>query len=228
MTHHTSFEDDWLNILQGLRNHPGIHVMRDTEGPLDLTIEDVLESFDELQDRENITLPPVFQENYLRHSEISSQWKTVGPYAFVTAEFNFTPLAHLVHEDPPVFGSSNSSDEERRLVSELRVIDESPVTGTGSFAAIRLQPGVEEPEIWFTDGERGIWQMDLDYFGYFQSLKLTKGAFGWQYLFTRAPLETEEFESAVDRLKNMLESLPRIFPEHDYEPLRARFAERMG
>ncbi|MFF4951633.1 hypothetical protein ACWC2K_08580 [Streptomyces chattanoogensis] len=227
MTQHTPFEECWLHTLQELRSNPGIQVMRDSEGPPDLTIEDVLESFDELEDRENITLAPALQENYLRHSEIGSQWKTVGPYAFVTAEFNFTPLARLVHEEPPTFGSALSSAEERRLVSELRVIDEAPVTGTGSFAALRLQPEVEEPEIWFTDGERGIWQMDLGYFGYFEALRLTKGTFGWQYLFTEAPLVSEEFEGPTDRLKNMFESLPQIFPDHDYEPLRARFAERM-
>ncbi|MGW7487935.1 hypothetical protein [Streptomyces sp. NPDC054786] len=227
MTDRTPFEECWLSILQSLRRSPGIHVMRDVEGPAELAVEDVLESFDELEDREKVTLPPALQEPHLQLSEIGSQWKTVEPYAFVTAEFHFTPIAHLVHEDPPVFASSLSSDDERQLVSELRVIDEAPVTGMGSFAALRLQPEAEEPEIWFTDGERGIWKMDLDYFGYFEALQLTKGAFDWQHLFTEAPLDTEEFASAVDRLRNMLEALPRIFPDLDYAPLRSRLEERL-
>ncbi|TLS43507.1 hypothetical protein FE633_25515 [Streptomyces montanus] len=228
MTDLTAYEQSWLNVVDGLRGSPGITVMRDLKGDIDPTAGDVAEAFEELADWENITLDPSLQENHFRFSELGSQWKTVEPYAFVAGEFRLTPIAHVIHEDPPSFASSLYSDDERRLGSELRIIDEAPYTGAGTFAALRLQSGVENPEIWFTDHRQGLWKMNLDYSGYFETLQLTKGAYDWQHLFTEAPLASREFEITVGRLKNMLDALPRIFPDHDYGSLRQRLVERIG
>ncbi|MFI0711905.1 hypothetical protein ACH4SK_14855 [Streptomyces inhibens] len=227
MTEPTPYEESWLNIVDGLRANPGISVARDAKGDIDLTAGDVPEAFAELAEWENITLDPSLQENYLRFHELASQWETVQPYEFVAGEFRLTPIAHLIHEDPPSFASALYSDDERLFGAELRIIDEAPYTGAGTFAALRLQSEVDNPEIWFTDHRQGLWKMDLGYHGYFEVLRLTKGAFDWQHLFTQAPLTSEEFEITADRLKNMLTALPGLFPEHDYEPLQERLAARL-
>ncbi|MEU0570443.1 hypothetical protein ABZ297_34340 [Nonomuraea sp. NPDC005983] len=69
--------------------------------------------------------------------------------------------------------------------------------------------------------------MDVDYREYLDILQLTKGAFNWQFLFTRAPLGDGEFEPVCERIANMLDALPIMFPEHNYEPLRERFSARL-
>ncbi|MEV0087819.1 hypothetical protein [Saccharopolyspora sp. NPDC050642] len=40
-------------------------------------------------------------------------------------------------------------------------------------------------------------------------------------------LADEEFGIAANKLTSVLEVLTELFPSHDYEPLRARLAERL-
>ncbi|MER6234515.1 MULTISPECIES: hypothetical protein [Streptomyces] len=145
----------------------------------------------------------------------------------ITGEFSLTPLAQAVREDPPPFASSFHSKKEQRIGRELRVIDDAPFTGAGSFAAIRLQPAVTNPEVWFSDDDRGLWKMDLDYSTYVGLLRFTKGAFDWQHLFTQAPLGDAEFQRTAERIVNMADALPRIFPNVDHSGWHARLEARL-
>ncbi|MEV0054423.1 hypothetical protein AB0H34_28455 [Saccharopolyspora shandongensis] len=58
-------------------------------------------------------------------------------------------------------------------------------------------------------------------------LLITKGVYGWQHLFADVQLHADEYIHARKRLTTMLQVLPEIFPGHDYEPLRARLAQRL-
>ncbi|KAA5836077.1 hypothetical protein ABT337_23195 [Saccharopolyspora hirsuta] len=226
-TEPTAYERSWLEVVRALDENPAIEVSYEHQGDVQLEATDASGSFDDLEDWEGISLDRSLCELNIRFAELGRQWQTAGPHAWVAGEFHLTPLALLVHEDPPSFESSLHSEAERRVGAELRVIDEGPVTGAGHFAAIRLQPGVGNPEVWYSDSHSRLWKMDLDYPGYLEALRITKGAYDWQHLFTEAPLGTEEYDRTPDRLADMLEALPEIFPDHDYEPLRARLAERL-
>ncbi|MDG9706942.1 hypothetical protein [Streptomyces sp. DH10] len=205
----TQWEQEWVRVQEELRQHSGVRVLRDTRGPL-------------LQD----AIVPG-SEQILRFSEFGSQWQTVEPYPVVTGEFFLTPLAKALREDPPSFDASLYSDEEQRVGAELHVIDDAPFTGAGSFTAIRMKTGTTAtPEMWFSDHVRGLWQMDLDYTTYVELLRLTKGAFGWQHLYTEAPLDDWEFERTAERVARMLDVLPQVFPDYDYTPLRQRWDAR--
>ncbi|MFH8693300.1 hypothetical protein [Streptomyces chartreusis] len=222
----TSYEEGWLTVLDELRDGPAVEVLNEVQDDIDLMVED--SAFDDLADWEGVELDESIRHAYVRFSQLGSQWRTVDPHRDLAGEFRISPLPLAVHEDPPEFPSSLYSDEQREIASGFRVIDSSPFTGTGSFVAMRLQAGVANPEIWFSDHRtNSLWKLDLDYVEYMESLRLTKGVFDWQHLFTEAPLHEEEFEGTARELQAMLEILPRVFPEHDYASLHARLAERL-
>ncbi|MFE4537261.1 hypothetical protein ACFRKB_19610 [Streptomyces scopuliridis] len=173
------------------------------------------------------SLDPTLFEWSVRFSEIGTQWRTAEPYQSVSGEFFLTPLSQAVHTDPPNFNPSLYSEKEQRIGRELRIIDDSPFTGAGVFVAIRLQSNVHSPEMWISDHTQGLWKMDLDYSAYVKFLRLTKGAFGWQHLFTQAPLDDYEFQRTADRIARMLNTLPQVFPDYDYTTLLERGGERL-
>ncbi|MGW0997983.1 hypothetical protein [Streptomyces sp. NPDC002520] len=221
-----AYEEGWLGVLDELRDSPAVEVLHEVQDDVDLTAEDTC--FDDLAEWEGVELGAELRNAYVRFAQLGSQWRTVHPYPDLAGEFRLSPLPLAVHEDAPDFPSSLYSDEQRELAGGLRVIDSSPFTGTGSFVAVRLQPGVQNPEIWFSDHRTNtLWKMDLDYVGYMETLKLTKGVFDWQHLFTEAPLDGEEFVGMDRELQAMLDILLSVFPNHDYAPLRARLAERL-
>ncbi|WP_413114699.1 hypothetical protein ACK1X7_05250 [Streptomyces sp. CY1] len=219
----TSWEQEWVQIQEDLRQSPGVRVLQDIRG-------DILEGGllpDAKDPGGGPHFAPSLYKRSVRFSEIGSQWQTVEPYSFVVGEFFLTPLERALCEEPPDLTSSLYSDEEQRIGQGLRVIDDTPFTGAGSFTAIRLHPESTGSEMWFSDHLRGLWRMELDYSTYVELLRLTKGAFGWQHLFTQAPLEEEEFQRTADRIVNMLDALPQIFPDRDYTPLRERWEARL-
>ena len=220
----THWEQEWSRIQKELRQHPGVRVLRDTQGPV---LQDAAPPDPPGNPEDHPYLDPSLYERSVLFSEIGSQWQTVDPYPTVNGEFFLTPLSKTVRENSPSFPPDLYSDEEQRVGAELHVIDDAPFTGAGSFAAIRIQPGVTTSEIWFSDHVRGLWQMDLDYNTYVERLRLTKGAFGWQHLYTEAPLNDWEFEPTADRIARMFDVLPQMFPDYDYSDLRARLEARL-
>ncbi|MET9394032.1 hypothetical protein ABZY20_27100 [Streptomyces sp. NPDC006624] len=222
----TPYEQGWLRILDALRDNPAVDVMNEVRLDIDLTAEDT--AFDELAEWEGVEIDADLRAAYIRFAQLGVQWRTVAPCPELTGEFHLTPLPLAVHEDPPEFTSPLFSDERRLLADKLRVIDDSPFTGTGSFTALRLQPGVGNPEVWFSDHRtNSLWLMDVDYCAYMDALRLTKGVFDWQHLFTDAPLDDDEFTGTAADLRAMLDVLPELFPTHDYTDLRARLEARL-
>ncbi len=69
--------------------------------------------------------------------------------------------------------------------------------------------------------------MDITYCQYLDALLLTKGTYGWQYLYTDISLRRGDFDETVRYLRGMLEVFPEIFPQHDYRELRERLEARL-
>ena len=128
-----------------------------------------------------------------------------------------------------------ASEHDRLLMSELRMIDFAPVRATGEAAFIRIEPHKDQLEIWYQDrylydedtNTQGFLRMDLDYCGYLEALRLTKGTFGWQMLFVDASLRGLEFRPHRDNLTAMMRTFPAAFPQHDYTPLASRLEARL-
>lgn len=69
--------------------------------------------------------------------------------------------------------------------------------------------------------------MDVDYCGYLAALLVTKGTYGWQYLFADVSLADDIHHHTVENARRMLEVFPRLFPGYDYAPLAARLEARL-
>lgn len=219
----TALESRFVRIQDELRQNAEVRVIWDTRG--DIIRENP--GTDTGESEQSIPLDDLPHAQYMRFFEIGSQWEALDTSQFIAGEFFLLPPSRSANEDPPDLVPLLHSEEEEALGQELRVIDACPMSGTGTFTAIRLQSNVTNPELWFCDDDLGLWKMDVDYRAYLDLLGLTKGAFSWQHLFTRAPLGEWEFQRTAERLVRMLDILPQIFPNEDYMPLQNRLEARL-
>ncbi|WP_412516463.1 hypothetical protein K8Z49_37785 [Actinomadura madurae] len=122
--------------------------------------------------------------------------------------------------------------EDYARLTGLNTIDYEPHAGSGSVTAIsvpdaRPLPIGMDTKIWYYDaGEHRLQQLDVDYADYLDSVLLTVGVHGWQYLFADVNLTREVPPSIVAGLECCLTVLPEILPGNNYEPLRRRFDAR--
>ncbi|WP_129797007.1 hypothetical protein [Streptomyces sp. F001] len=227
MTSLTPQENLWLGVLAELRNSPAIHVYKEYNDPIDDTLGDASAAMSEIAEDYDIHLDASFHETYTRFGGIGSSWRTTEEYPFISGEFHIASVQLEIEQAPPELGWRESPIDDPHLMYQLRTIDGTPDSGVGTLAAVRVLPGVTNPEIWFDHGRRGAWKLDLDYRGYMETLRVTKGTFGWQYLFTDVSLRGDDFGETGRRLSDMLTVFPELFPGYDYQPLRRRLAARL-
>lgn len=232
MTQPTPYERRWLKVFDELRHcsDPDLHMTWDQQGPLALEPADAPSAFGALAHQDGVLLDPVLQECFLRFEGLGAFWGYGEEEAdpLFAGEFSLSPLVRAIRAQPPVERCPDPSPERLELLAELRDFDGSPVGGVGFTSSLRIkQGGVHNPELWFSDGELGVHRMDVDLGGYLDALRVTKGTYGWQYLFTDVSLAEEDHEVTAEFLTEMLAVFPEVFPAHDYEPLRARLAERL-
>jgi len=191
--------------------------------------EDPGAAFRLIAERYGMELAPYFHRSYVRFSRLWTFWRVEDGDTSTQGEFRIGNLSDALGTLPPPFSVRSSTPAERRLHSALRVIDDRPESGTGNLAALRLQPGVADPDLWYFHLGLGALRMDVDYQEYLDALILTKGMPGWQFLFCDLSKEVRgdyNWTSASSRLKTMLDVFPDLFPGHDYSDLRARLKER--
>ncbi|MFF4231937.1 hypothetical protein [Streptomyces sp. NPDC001820] len=229
MTPHSPYENTWLGVFEEMRNCTSIRMSRDHQGPLSLPIGDAPKAFADLAEWENIQLEPSLQRCYLRFSNLAACWGTDDSESdpLIAGEFDITHIYKALTRDAPDPGWADPSVEERQMLPELRAFDGTTMTGAGHLTMLRIQRGVGNPQVWFNKAPFGPHLMDIDYCGYLEALRITKGTFGWQFLFTEVSLADSGHEATTERLTNMLDVFPGLFPDHDYEPLRARLADRL-
>lgn len=191
-------------------------------------------TFRMIADKHGMELAPSFHHSYVRFDPLWTFWRVndddpIAEDGPVQGEFRIGNLPDALATAPPPFSVASSTPDERQLHGELRVIDDRPESGTGNQAALRLQPGVADPELWYFHLGLGVLRMDADYQGYLDALILTKGTPGWQFLFCELSKELRRdyyWTSASRQLRTMLDVFPDLFPGHDYSGLRARLKER--
>ncbi|WP_433179462.1 hypothetical protein [Actinoallomurus sp. CA-150999] len=183
---------------------------------------------------EHVRLSTELKDCALRFWSLSCGWSAVDPKRDLYGEFHLRHLYRALIGDPPRHNDL-ASERERRLMAELRMIDFAPTRATGEAAFIRIEPHKDQLEIWYQDrylydaenNTQGFLRMELDYCAYLETLRLTKGAFGWQMLFVDASLRDSEFRTHMENLTNMLETFPSAFPQYDYAPLVNRLEARL-
>ncbi|WP_026411375.1 hypothetical protein [Actinomadura oligospora] len=216
----SGYEQTWIDVLDELQNCPEIEVLNEYR-EIDPEVEDAETSLSAVAHVTRMPLGASFRDCHFRFEYLGSAWQSAeSKDHFITGEFCLQPLETTVLNQSPLELWADMTPEQERLQFELRAIDGTPEWGTGHLAALRVQPGIAEPEIWFDKTSDHYYQLELDYQGYLDALRVTKGTFGWQYLFTASPLNGGK--ATLDRLRTMLDLFPKWFPDHDYEPFRRR------
>ncbi|MFH8773377.1 hypothetical protein [Streptomyces sp. NPDC017958] len=183
----------------------------------------------------NVNLGASLRECNIRVTEISCRWRTAEGEPEVGGEFRLGDLYEAILNPAPQFAEGTVSPGDLEIYQQLRVIDFPQHAGTGNFCAIRLQEHVDPLEMWYYDMrlstapgyESDLIKMELTYCEYLEAVVLTKGVFGWQYLFTDISLRGQVFRETVARLRRMIEVFPTLFPNHDYSSLAARLEARL-
>ncbi|MFI8435697.1 hypothetical protein ACIGJO_18475 [Streptomyces sp. NPDC079020] len=197
-----------------------------------------LDDFDPLSDTKDewagVELSAELKECALRFESLACEWSLPTPEGEVTGEFSL-PHLYLALIDAAPQHSDVASDRDRLLLGELRMIDSAPSRATGEASFIRIERHKKTLEIWHQDrylheeknNTQGFLEMDLSYCEYLNTLRMTKGAFGWQLLFLDIPLHGDAFRPHVENLKGMLRVFPSEFQQYDYTPLMSRLEARL-
>lgn len=174
----------------------------------------------------------------LRFTDLGAQWviPRLGDRPEIDGEFSLIHLHDVLSqvEGGPVT-IAEPTEFQLQFLSELRIIDHTPRSGSGKIAYVRIRRDVTPLEIWYSaladiGGDPfppGYIKMEITYCQYLDALLLTKGAYGWQYLYADMSLRRGDFQEAVGYLRGMLELFPSLFPRHDYTGLRERLEERL-
>ncbi|WP_369167165.1 hypothetical protein AB5J49_04495 [Streptomyces sp. R28] len=171
---------------------------------------------------------------YVRFYELGAAWRTVGTLPDVKGEFSLINFNDALESSDPGT-ESGTTDFQREFLSQLCPIDRTPRSGAGIQTYIRMQADVDELELWYSDiadiGQSpyppGFIKLDIGYCEYLKALLLTKGTYGWQYLFADISLARRDFLDGANNLKNMLQVFPELFPDRDYSSLRTRLEARL-
>ncbi|CAM03990.1 hypothetical protein A8924_5107 [Saccharopolyspora erythraea NRRL 2338] len=230
MTELTAYEATWLSVLEELRGCPDIRLDNGDQAERDLA-GDADQVFAELAERDGIELDPSLKSYHLRFTSMAAVWDVPDPEyeeeSLIAGEFDLLNIHQAVRGGALLARLYDPTPEERQLYSELRSFDGTGETGVGHLSMLRIQPGVADPELWFDATTKGYHRMDVDYPGYLEALRITKGTFGWQFLFTDVSMHDEgQFAVSGRFMEIMLDLFPKLFPDHDYAPLRERLAER--
>ncbi|MFE2637822.1 hypothetical protein ACFXKX_09640 [Streptomyces scopuliridis] len=222
--HTFPFEERCARTLGEIHSSSGISVAEARFGAIPRLLDDPAFVFESLAEDDGLPFSPAVQRYFFRFGDIAAYWRSPDPDSELVGEFHLT---HLYSTSLMSHTWEGTDDWERDLYQELRIFDDTPRTGTGYMATLRAPRGTTDPEIWFFDMHYGVMEMDLDYGTYLDTLLVTKGTIGWQYLFCDAGFGDPGFTPVAKGLKEMLEVFPRLFPDHDYTDLRARLQERM-
>ncbi|MFI6768301.1 hypothetical protein [Streptomyces sp. NPDC050355] len=223
----TAYEHRYLGMLDDLKGAQGINVLHHKSGRVVTAYGEAPEVFDKLSRRNYVTLDTASPDHFLRFRNLACLWETTAPHPGLTGEFGLSHLYASISGGPLDIAEQFSSSDDRELASEMRLIDDHPEGGGGSFAAMRVRGNANPPEIWYFTVAHGFKQLDIDYNKYLDTLLITKGTYGWQYLFADISLRDEEFLHARKRLTTMLIVLPDLFPDHDYQHLRELLEQRL-
>ncbi|MCZ0990727.1 hypothetical protein [Streptomyces diastatochromogenes] len=183
-----------------------------------------------------VILSPRLDEATPWITELACCWRSVRRKKMpeIHGEFRVRNIYESLLRSAPDLAWEKAPDSEKRLVAEFRTIDDTPRSGAGLLAAIRVQPNVDPLEIWYYDKDLSRYpghssdyvRLDLDYREYMKMLSVTKGTFGWQYLFSDVTLSGLSGQVS-ENLEAMLEVFPVAFPQYDYTPLRERLEARL-
>lgn len=220
-----SIADRFRAALDEVQSNSELAVLDRTEELLPEDSRSFKAMSEDLATYAHVNLDPSWSRCFLPYTRLALAWSSKDKKAGVGGEFALRYLYSAISK-PPKLWESNMPAKEQELLKTFRVFDDHPRGGRGTLAALQIEPGVTSPRVWFYNVKREPLPLDVDYCGYLEALLTTKGYYGWQYLFADIDLTADENRGLRRDLEKMLDVLPRLFPDHDYEPLRKRLADR--
>ncbi|WDG29944.1 hypothetical protein N7925_17115 [Streptomyces sp. CA-278952] len=223
------YEAELINMVEETISCTEIQILEQEEGTLGDFLGDADNAFRRLKQIEGVTLSPSLKNTFHRFNGLGLQWSKSGENEWPGGEFRLVQLLDAIIGGAPAWLTQEGWPEEQRVLhSDFRVFDSQFYGGVGTFSALRLQDGVENPKIWYFNITYGSIEMEIDYEGYMNQLLLTRGVYYWQYLFTDIPFEHYNFEAIASGLRSSIDFLEENFPDHDYSELTARLDERIN
>ena len=219
-------EQRFLTMIESLKRSDAISFNGEKKGAISKWVVDSAAGFSLLEELQAVTLDPSLEEYHIRNKNLGIHWYEAGASGGAGGEFVLRELVEAVVSGPPD-ASSVLYDEERELFRQLRVIDYKPEGGIVSFAAVRLADDTIAPQTWVYWFPHGAFALDLDYREYLEALLLTRGLYGWQFLYADVRLADDRFVSLVDLIRTGLDFLKEALPDPRYEELEIRLAERL-
>ncbi|MEI5036274.1 hypothetical protein RB201_37320 [Streptomyces sp. S1A(2023)] len=215
-----------LDITSSIRSTVGIKVLEFENKGISIRLGDSAEVFGELAEYERLHLSESLSPCFSRIQSIGIQWQTEDDQP-ITGELTLPHLLNSIYSGAPTSPPESATAGQREVFTQLRIIDDQSRWGGNSFTAIRVHPGVTDPELWHFSVTHGLKKLDLKYCEYFEALLVTKGVYAWQFLFSETSFRDREHEHTRQRMKRMLHVLPHLFPAEDYSNLEARLRERL-
>ncbi|MFE4372941.1 hypothetical protein ACFRMN_32840 [Streptomyces sp. NPDC056835] len=165
------------------------------------------------------------EDHLLDDDRIHLSWHT--PDHYVYGEFALKDLRVCLSGHYMPYMDERLTVSEQLVMGEIKTLEEAP--GSGRLTALRVPMDMTPcQEIWFYDMNQQRFELlDLDYSSYLDTLLITKGIPGWQYLYADRRLADDEFRQLANQLELSLGTLEEAFPGHDYSGLRGRLEDRL-
>ncbi|MER6012901.1 hypothetical protein [Streptomyces bluensis] len=222
-----------LADLRGAGSITLLDVRHGDVGPEFLEIEP-LELFD--PEWKNVQLDADMLGDSLRF-EVAAHWESGPSLPSFSGEYRVpSPMEILTQGRMPSLDLLKT-DFQREFISQLRYFDNAYESSRGFMTFLRMNPGSSPLEVWFSDlagtgkdpHPPGYVKLDLTFTEYVETLLLTKGLHGWQYLFADVSFTDPALEHLhlVEGLRNGLDAFADLFPGQDYAPLTSRLEARL-
>lgn len=222
-------ESKLIRMVEELKDCENVNVLGHEKGPLADYLGTPEEALAFLRETHGVTLNPHFEESFHRFSRFGLHWRGVGEKSSIGGEFYLVHILNaIIGGRPAGLSSPKRSGRKSSLHSALRIFDSQPQGGVGTFAALRLRDGADEPEIWYYHMNHGSIRLDINYQDYLNNLLLTRGTYYWQYLFAGIPSDYYNFEEISSGLGQAIEFLSDNFPDNDYGDLRSRLDDGLA
>ncbi|MGA6225754.1 hypothetical protein ACPESV_36100 [Streptomyces umbrinus] len=226
-------EERHVASLADLRGADSITLLDERQGDIGPGFIDA-EPLDMFEDGwSDLRVDPEMLDESLRF-EIAAHWESAPSLPEFSGEFRIPSPMEMVTQGPSPSLDMLSTEFQREFVSHMRYFDNAYESSRGFMTFLRMEPGSSPLEVWFSDlrgtGSEpyppGYVRLDLTFTEYVETLLVTKGLYGWQYLFADVSFSDPALEQLTNGLRNGLNAFPEIFPGLDYSPLLNRLEAR--
>lgn len=167
--------------------------------------------------------------------EVAAHWESREPLPPFAGEYRLASPMEILSQGRMPSTDLLDTDFQRVFAAQLRYFDNAYESSRGFMTFLRMDPGSSPLEVWFSDltgtgaapYPAGYLKLDLTFTEYVETLLLTKGLHGWQYLFADVSFTDPALEHLTAGLRNGLNAFREVFPGHDYAPLISRLEARL-